>query len=63
MSRAKHGPASAAAARAALGVLSPAVRRWVTDTFGTLTPPQAAAIPAIHGGEAMPAAPVGAEAW
>ena len=32
-------------------VLTPAVRDWVTDTFGALTPPQASAIPAIHGGE------------
>jgi hypothetical protein len=46
-----RGPASAAAARVALRVLTPAVRGWVTDTFGTLTPPQAAAIPAIHRGE------------
>lgn len=37
--------------RRALGVLTPAVRSWVGDTFGTLTPPQAAAIPAIHRGE------------
>ncbi len=51
MSRPARGPASAAAARAALRVLTPAVRGWVTDTFGALTPPQVAAIPAIHAGE------------
>ena len=51
MSRPTRGPASAAAARRALALLTPSVRGWVTDTFGTLTPPQAAAIPAIHGGE------------
>ena len=51
MSRPSRGPASAAATRAALRVLTPAVRGWATDTFGTLTPPQAAAIPAIHRGE------------
>jgi len=37
--------------RRALGLLTPAVRAWVTDTFGVLTPPQTAAIPAIHAGE------------
>ena len=37
--------------RRAMKVLTPAVRDWVTDTFGALTPPQASAIPAIHGGE------------
>ena len=37
--------------RRAMRVLTPAVRGWVTDTFGQLTPPQAAAIPAIHRGE------------
>ena len=37
--------------RRALALLTPGVRGWVTDTFGRLTPPQAAAIPAIHGGE------------
>jgi Lhr-like helicase len=37
--------------RHALGLLTPAVRDWVRDTFGALTPPQGAAIPAIHGGE------------
>ena len=51
MSRPARGPASAAAARQALALLTPAVRGWVVDSFGTLTPPQAAAIPAIHGGE------------
>jgi ATP-dependent Lhr-like helicase len=35
----------------ALAVLIPAVREWVIETFGALTPPQAAAIPAIHDGE------------
>ncbi len=35
----------------ALRLLTPAVRQWVVQTFGELTPPQAAAIPAIHGGE------------
>ena len=47
----RRGPASAAAMRRALGVLAPAVRDWVVDSFGTLTPPQSAAIPAIHDGE------------
>ena len=37
--------------RRALAVLTPAVREWVTDAFGALTPPQSAAIPAIHEGE------------
>ena len=37
--------------RRALGLLTPAVRAWVIDTFGVLTPPQTAAIPAIHSGE------------
>jgi ATP-dependent helicase Lhr and Lhr-like helicase len=37
--------------RRALAVLTPAVRDWVTDSFGALTPPQSAAIPAIHAGE------------
>ena len=37
--------------RRAMKVLTPAVRGWVADTFGALTPPQAAAIPAIHNGE------------
>lgn len=50
-SRPKQGPASAAARARAMRVLTPAVRGWVTDTFGVLTPPQAAAIPAIHAGE------------
>ena len=49
--RANHGPASAAALRRAMRLLTPPVRGWVEDTFGRLTPPQAAAIPAIHGGE------------
>lgn len=51
VSRPARGPASAAATRKALRLLTPAVRGWVTDSFGTLTPPQAAAIPAIHAGE------------
>jgi ATP-dependent helicase Lhr and Lhr-like helicase len=37
--------------RRALDLLTEPVRDWVVDTFGELTPPQAAAIPAIHGGE------------
>jgi ATP-dependent Lhr-like helicase len=37
--------------RRALGVLTPAVRDWVIESFGALTPPQSAAIPAIHEGE------------
>lgn len=37
--------------RRALGLLTPAVREWAVDTFGVLTPPQTAAIPAIHAGE------------
>ena len=45
------GPASAAAMRRALRVLTPAVREWVVETFGVLTPPQSAAIPAVHRGE------------
>ena len=49
--RASHGPASPAAMRRAMRLLTPAVRAWVTETFGQLTPPQAAAIPAIHAGE------------
>jgi ATP-dependent Lhr-like helicase len=49
--RPTRGPASAAALRRAMGVLTPPVRAWVADTFGELTPPQAAAIPAIHAGE------------
>jgi hypothetical protein len=36
-----------AAARRALALLTPPVRGWVTDTFGTLTPPQAAAVPVL----------------
>ena len=32
-------------------LLTPPVREWVAGTFGTLTPPQVAAIPAIHAGE------------
>ena len=35
----------------AMKVLTPAVRNWVADTYGALTPPQAAAIPGIHSGE------------
>ena len=49
--RASHGPASPAAMRRAMRLLTPAVRHWVAETFGQLTPPQAAAIPAIHAGE------------
>ncbi|MDB4885646.1 MAG: helicase, partial [Gemmatimonadetes bacterium] len=37
--------------RRAMRLLTPAVRGWVLDTFGALTPPQSAAIPAIHAGE------------
>ena len=48
---ARRGPASRAATARALQLLTPSVRDWVLDTFGTLTPPQAAAIPAIHAGE------------
>ena len=35
----------------ALRLLAPPVRDWVKSTFGTLTPPQAAAIPLVHAGE------------
>ena len=46
--------------RRALRLLTPAVREWVEETFGELTPPQAAAIPAIHAGEhVLIAAPTG----
>jgi ATP-dependent helicase Lhr and Lhr-like helicase len=47
----KRGPASATAMRRALELLTPAVREWVMSRFGALTPPQSAAIPAIHAGE------------
>ena len=46
--------------RRALGVLAPVVREWVTESFGALTPPQSAAIPAIHDGEhVLVSAPTG----
>jgi ATP-dependent Lhr-like helicase len=35
----------------ALELLAPPVRDWVQATFGTLTPPQAAAIPLVHAGK------------
>ncbi|MDB4879325.1 MAG: ATP-dependent helicase [Gemmatimonadetes bacterium] len=41
-------------------LLTPPVRDWVADSFGTLTPPQVAAIPAIHAGEhVLVSAPTG----
>jgi ATP-dependent Lhr-like helicase len=44
----------------ALALLAPPVREWVTATFGTLTPPQAAAIPLVHGAQhVLIAAPTG----
>jgi len=36
---------------AALSLLAGPVREWVRATFGQLTPPQEAAVPAVHGGE------------
>ena len=44
----------------ALRLLTPPVREWVLSRFGALTPPQSAAIPAIHAGEhVMISAPTG----
>lgn len=46
--------------RRALRTLTPPVREWVLERFGALTPPQSAAIPAIHAGEhVMISAPTG----
>lgn len=45
---------------AALAALTPAVRAWVEDTFAALTPPQEAAIPAVHAGRhVLVSAPTG----
>ncbi len=50
----------AEASAAALDALTPAGRDWVTATFAALTPPQVAAIPAIHAGRnVLVAAPTG----
>ena len=47
-------------AGAALSLLANPVQRWVGDRFGALTPPQEAAIPAIHAGQhALVSAPTG----
>ncbi|MEO7457618.1 MAG: DEAD/DEAH box helicase [Gemmatimonadaceae bacterium] len=60
MTTPRRGPASEAAMRRALRLLTPPVREWVTSRFGRLTPPQSAAIPAIHSGEhVMISAPTG----
>ena len=44
----------------ALRLLAPPVREWVSATFGALTPPQQAAIPAVHAGRhVLVSAPTG----
>ena len=44
----------------AIALLSDPVRRWVRTTFGALTPPQEAAIPAVHAGRhVLVSAPTG----